>query len=93
MLEINEELRYDLESRIVKESDKKLLIFPNREIMEWAKRWFKGRGNIIYMTENEIYNRGLTGISYGSYEFADELTLMRIKKEIKLINNLEKEVE
>lgn len=92
MLEINEELRYDLESRIVKSSDKKLLIFPNREIMEWTKRWFKGRKNIIYMTETEVYNRGLIGLCYGSYEFVDELTLMRIKKGIELINNLEKEV-
>ncbi len=93
MLEINEELKYDLESRIVKGSEKKLLIFPNREIMEWAKRWFKGRENIIYMTENEVYNRGLTGLCYGSYEFADELTLIRMKKGIELINNLEKEVK
>ena len=90
MLEINEELRYDLESRIVKDSDKKLLIFPNREIMEWAKRWFKGRGNIIYMTENEVYNRGLTGLHYRSYDFADEVTLMRIKNAIEMA---EKEVE
>lgn len=93
MLEINEKIRYDLESRIVKNSNKKLLIFPNRQIMEWAKRWFQGNKNIIYLTENELYNHGLVGLRYGSYEFADEITLMRIRKEIEIAKSLEKEVE
>ncbi len=93
MLEINKEIRYDLESRIVKNSNKKLLIFPNRQIMEWTKRWFQGSKDIIYLTENELYNHGLVGLHYGSYEFADEVTLMRIKKGIEIAKSLEKEVD
>lgn len=54
MLEINEVLRYGLESRIVKDLNKKLLIFSNKEIMEWTKRWFQGNKNIIYITQAEL---------------------------------------
>lgn len=92
MLEINEVLRYGLESRIVKDLNKKLLIFSNKEIMEWTKRWFQGNKNIIYITQADLHNHGLTRLRYGSYEFVDELTLMKIKKGIEVIKNLEKEV-
>lgn len=93
MIEINKELKYDLDSRIVENLNKKLLIFPNREIMEWTKRWCMGRKNIIYITETELHNHGLVGLRYGSYEFVDELTLMRMKKATEMIEVIEKEVE
>lgn len=79
--------KYDLDNRISEKSDKILLIFDNKPLMEWCKRWFKGRNDIIYMTTTEIYNRGLVGLRYRRYEYADEVTLMKLKKGLEVIKN------
>jgi len=79
MLILDKNLKFELDSRIVSDSDKILLIFANKQLMEWTKRWFMGRDDIIYMTEDEICRHGLYGIRYNEYKFADEETLIKLK--------------
>lgn len=63
--------QYELNSRITSDADKYLLIFPNKQIMEWYKRYLL-RDDIIYKTEYEIENRGLVGLRYINWNYVDE---------------------
>lgn len=60
-----------LNQRITFNADKYLLIFPNKPIMEWYKRYLL-RDDIIYKTEYEIENRGLVGLRYINWCYVDE---------------------
>ncbi len=82
MYVISEELRTDLDSRITDKSNNRLLIFKDEQSKRFTKRWFKGNRDIIYLTVADIYRGGLRGLSYYRYDFADELTLMRIRNGI-----------
>lgn len=60
----------ELDIRISEKADKYLLIFPNRQILEWYKRYLK-RDDIIYKTEYEIKNNGLVGLRYINWNYVD----------------------
>lgn len=62
---------YDLESRKTNNTNNYLFIFPNRQILEWYKRYLQ-RKDIIYITEREIQNNGLVGLRYREWCFIDE---------------------
>lgn len=63
--------QYELNSRITPSANKYLLIFPNKHIMEWYKRYLL-RDDIIYKTEYEIENKGLVGLRYINWNYVDE---------------------
>ena len=64
-------LRTDLlNERIDENSDKYLLLFPNRQLLEWYKRYLL-RDDIIYLTIGEIEKSGLVGLRYRAYDVID----------------------
>ena len=79
--------QYELNSRITTNADKYLLIFPNKQILEWYKRWLQ-RDDIIYKTEYEIEHRGLVGLRYINWNYIDEtMTKQIINEKFKEANN------
>lgn len=54
----------ELNSRISETADKQLLIFYNRKELEEYKKRNGTKQNIIYKTQEEIENCGLTGLRY-----------------------------
>lgn len=64
-------LRTDLlNERIDEKSDKYLLLFPNKQLREWYKRYLQ-RDDIIYLTIGEIERHGLVGLRYKTYDVID----------------------
>ena len=67
----------ELNLRIVPNATKYLLIFPNKQLLEFYKRWLQ-RDDIIYMTEREIENHRLVGLTYINWCYVDELTTKQV---------------
>lgn len=67
----------ELNQRITPNADKYLLIFPNRQILEWYKRYLQ-REDIIYMTDWEIENNHLAGLRYINWCYVDETITKQI---------------
>jgi len=90
MYVISGELREELDSRITNKSNNRLLLFKDEQSKRFTKQWFKGNSDIICLTFADIYRGGLRGLSYYRYDFADELTLMRIRNGILKAKLMEK---
>lgn len=77
----------ELNQRISSSANKYLLIFPNKQILEWYKRWLQ-RDDIIYKTEYEIEHRGLVGLRYINWNYVDEtMTKQIINERFKEVKN------
>ena len=73
MMMIDTEIDTDLlNSRIAKNANKYLLLFPNRQILEWYKRYLL-RKDIIYMTVYDASPRNLAGHRYVAWDYIDKL--------------------
>lgn len=73
----------ELDLRIVPNATKYLLIFPNRQLLEWYKRYLQ-RDDIIYMTEREVENNRIVGLRYINWYYIDELIFKQtINKKLK----------
>ncbi len=66
-----------LNLRISPNANKYLLIFPNKQIMQWYKRYLL-RNDIIYKTEFELENNGLDGLRYINWNYVDETMTKQI---------------
>ena len=69
-----------LNDRIVKTSNKYLLLFNNRQLLEWYKRYLL-RDDIIYLTTYDVESNKLVGLSYRKWAIVtDGLTKMEINR-------------
>ena len=83
MLQFNEQY---LKDRISPYSNKWLLIFFNRPLMNWYKRYLEYRDDIIYVTHDELVNHGLEGLRYYNYMYMEQAyTKEELEKKMPII--------
>ena len=81
----------ELNSRITPKANKYLLIFPNKQIMEWYKRYLL-RNDVIYKTKYELENRGLVGLRYINWNYIDEaMTKQMINSKMPILDKGDKQ--
>lgn len=74
---MEKDLQEELNLRLAPNATKYLLIFPNKQLLEFYKRWLQ-RDDIIYMTEREIENHGFVGLRYINWCYVDELMTKQV---------------
>lgn len=77
----------ELNSRIVEDSNKILLIFEDYRRLNLYRRIFGKDDRKILLTDNDLKNKGLVGLRYNNWHYVDDGELNNI------INELEKEDE
>lgn len=70
-----------LNSRIVEDSDKVLLIFEDYKSLNLYRRNFGRDNREILLTEYDIKNKGLVGLRYNNWYYIDDSELNNMIKE------------
>lgn len=71
-----------LNSRIVEDSDKTLLIFEDFRRLNLYRRNFGRDNRKILLTEYDIKNRGLVGLKYNNWHYVDDDELINMINEL-----------
>ena len=77
-MKIEEELNY----RIVEDSDKILLIFEDYRRLNLYRRNFGRDNRKILLTNYDLENRGLVGLSYNNWHYVDDGELNNMINEL-----------
>lgn len=72
----------ELNSRIVEDSDKILLIFEDYRRLNLYRRNFAGDNRKILMTDNDLKNKGLVGLRYNNWHYVDDGELNNMINEL-----------
>ena len=72
----------ELNSRIVEDSDKILLIFEDYRRLNLYRRNFDRDNRKILLTEYDIKNRGLVGLKYNNWHYVDDGELNNMINEL-----------
>ena len=72
----------ELNSRIVEDSDKILLIFKDYRRLNLYKRNFGRDNRKILLTDYDIKNRGLVGLRYNNWHYVDDGELNNMINEL-----------
>ena len=72
----------ELNSRIVEDSDKVLLIFEDYKILNLYIRNFGRDNRKILLTEYDIKNKGLVGLRYNNWHYVDDDELNNMINEL-----------
>ena len=72
----------ELNSRIVEDSDKILLIFEDYRRLNLYRRKFGRDNRKILLTDYDIENRGLIGLRYNSWHYVDDGELNNMINEL-----------
>lgn len=72
----------ELNSRIVEDSDKILLIFEDYRRLNLYRRNFGRDYRKILLTEYDIKNRGLVGLRYNNWHYVDDNELNNMINEL-----------
>ena len=65
----------ELNSRIVEDSDKTLLIFEDYRGLNLYRRNFGRDNRKILLTDYDLENKGLVGLRYNNWNYIDEIEL------------------
>lgn len=72
----------ELNSRIVEDSDKVLLIFEDYKSLNLYRRNFGRDNRKILLTEYDIKNKGLVGLRYNNWYYIDDDELNNMINEL-----------
>ena len=72
----------ELNSRIVEDSDKILLIFEDYRRLNLYRRNFGRDNRKILLTEYDIKNKGLVGLRYNNWHYVDDDELNNMINEL-----------
>lgn len=72
----------ELNSRIVEDSDKILLIFEDYKRLNLYRRNFVRDNRKILLTEYDIKNKGLLGLRYNNWHYVDDGELNNMINEL-----------
>mgnify|MGYP001328123292 CR=1 FL=1 len=72
----------ELNSRIVKDSDKILLIFKDYRRLNLYRRYFGRDSRKILLTDYDLENNGLVGLRYYNWHYVDDVELNNMINEL-----------